>query len=123
MEVIPIGSFPSCYFPPLSNSAFSECLWDFRWFLGSSAGFFVSPLLSPGADTSSFPLLPPDQETLLMHQLQCQVLARAAVLTRVLDLASRLDVLLALASAARDYGYSRPRYSPQLLGVRIQNGR
>ncbi|KAI4531047.1 hypothetical protein MG293_018905 [Ovis ammon polii] len=64
-----------------------------------------------------------DQETLLMHQLQCQVLARAAVLTRVLDLASRLDVLLALASAARDYGYSRPRYSPQLLGVRIQNGR
>ncbi|XP_070634306.1 mutS protein homolog 5 isoform X3 [Bos indicus] len=58
-----------------------------------------------------------DQETLLMHQLQCQVLARAAVLTRVLDLASRLDVLLALASAARDYGYSRPRYSPRLLGV------
>ncbi|XP_059965057.1 mutS protein homolog 5 isoform X2 [Mesoplodon densirostris] len=64
-----------------------------------------------------------DQETLLMYQLQCQVLARAAVLTRVLDLASRLDVLLALASAARDYGYSRPRYSPRLLGVRIQNGR
>ncbi|XP_045428815.1 mutS protein homolog 5 isoform X3 [Pipistrellus kuhlii] len=64
-----------------------------------------------------------DQETLLMHQLQCQVLARAAVLTRVLDLASRLDVLLALSSAARDYGYSRPRYSPRLLGVRIQNGR
>ncbi|XP_059034869.1 mutS protein homolog 5 isoform X12 [Mustela lutreola] len=64
-----------------------------------------------------------DQETLLMYQLQCQVLARASVLTRVLDLASRLDVLLALASAARDYGYSRPRYSPQLLGVRIQNGR
>ncbi|XP_010831636.1 PREDICTED: mutS protein homolog 5 isoform X2 [Bison bison bison] len=64
-----------------------------------------------------------DQETLLMHQLQCQVLARAAVLTRVLDLASRLDVLLALASAARDYSYSRPRYSPRLLGVRIQNGR
>nr|KAF6276690.1 mutS-like protein 5 [Myotis myotis] len=64
-----------------------------------------------------------DQETLLMYQLQCQVLARAAVLTRVLDLASRLDVLLALASAARDYGYSRPRYSPRLFGVRIQNGR
>ncbi|XP_061051996.1 mutS protein homolog 5 isoform X2 [Eubalaena glacialis] len=64
-----------------------------------------------------------DQETLLMYQLQCQVLARAAVLTRVLDLASRLDVLLALASAARDYGYSRPHYSPRLLGVRIQNGR
>ncbi|ELK23390.1 MutS protein like protein 5 [Myotis davidii] len=64
-----------------------------------------------------------DQETLLMYQLQCQVLARVAVLTRVLDLASRLDVLLALASAARDYGYSRPRYSPQLFGVRIQNGR
>ncbi|XP_064217292.1 mutS protein homolog 5 isoform X2 [Aotus nancymaae] len=64
-----------------------------------------------------------DQEMLLMYQLQCQVLARAAVLTRVLDLASRLDVLLALASAARDYGYSRPRYSPQVLGVRIQNGR
>ncbi|XP_004711856.1 mutS protein homolog 5 [Echinops telfairi] len=64
-----------------------------------------------------------DQETLLMHQLQCQVLARAAVLTRVLDLASRLDVLLALASAARDYGYSRPRYSSRLRGVRIQNGR
>nr|XP_020142516.1 mutS protein homolog 5 isoform X9 [Microcebus murinus] len=64
-----------------------------------------------------------DQETLLMYQLQCQVLARAAVLTLVLDLASRLDVLLALASAARDYGYSRPRYSPHLLGVRIQNGR
>uniref|UniRef100_A0A2K6K808 MutS homolog 5 n=1 Tax=Rhinopithecus bieti TaxID=61621 RepID=A0A2K6K808_RHIBE len=64
-----------------------------------------------------------DQETLLMYQLQCQVLARAAVLTQVLDLASRLDVLLALASAARDYGYSRPRYSPQVLGVRIQNGR
>ncbi|XP_007537223.1 mutS protein homolog 5 isoform X1 [Erinaceus europaeus] len=64
-----------------------------------------------------------DQETLLMYQLQCQVLARAAVLTRVLDLASRLDVLLALASAARDYGYSRPRFSSQLLGVRIQNGR
>ncbi|XP_070441528.1 mutS protein homolog 5 isoform X4 [Equus przewalskii] len=64
-----------------------------------------------------------DQETLLMYQLQCQVLARAAVLTRVLDLASRLDVLLALASAARDYGYSRPCYSPRLLGVRIQNGR
>ncbi|XP_057410812.1 mutS protein homolog 5 isoform X5 [Balaenoptera acutorostrata] len=64
-----------------------------------------------------------DQETLLMYQLQCQVLARAAVLTRVLDLASRLDVLLALASAARDYGYSRPHYSTRLLGVRIQNGR
>ncbi|KAG8506051.1 MutS protein-5 [Galemys pyrenaicus] len=64
-----------------------------------------------------------DQETLLMYQLQCQVLARATVLTRVLDLASRLDVLLALASAARDYGYSRPHYSSQLLGVRIQNGR
>ncbi|XP_062043401.1 mutS protein homolog 5 isoform X2 [Lepus europaeus] len=64
-----------------------------------------------------------DQETLLMYQLQCQVLARAAVLSRVLDLASRLDVLLALASAARDYGYSRPRYSPLLHGVRIQNGR
>ncbi|XP_073080685.1 mutS protein homolog 5 isoform X5 [Manis javanica] len=64
-----------------------------------------------------------DQETLLMYQLQCQVLARATVLTQVLDLASRLDVLLALASAARDYGYSRPHYTPQLLGVRIQNGR
>ncbi|XP_066108986.1 mutS protein homolog 5 isoform X2 [Saccopteryx bilineata] len=64
-----------------------------------------------------------DQETLLMYQLQCQVLARTAALTRVLDLASRLDVLLALASAARDYGYSRPHYSPQLLGVQIQNGR
>uniref|UniRef100_G3TGD4 MutS protein homolog 5 n=1 Tax=Loxodonta africana TaxID=9785 RepID=G3TGD4_LOXAF len=64
-----------------------------------------------------------DQETLLMYQLQCQVLARAAVLTRVLDLASRLDVLLALASAARDYGYSRPHYTSRLLGVRIQNGR
>lgn len=58
-----------------------------------------------------------------MYQLQCQVLARATVLTQVLDLASRLDVLLALASAARDYGYSRPHYTPQLLGVRIQNGR
>lgn len=58
-----------------------------------------------------------------MYQLQCQVLARAPVLSRVLDLASRLDVLLALTSAARDYDYSRPRYSPQLLGVRIQNGR
>lgn len=65
----------------------------------------------------------PDQETLLMHQLQCQVLARAPVLTRVLDLASRLDVLLALASAARDYGYSRPHYSPCIQGVRIKNGR
>ncbi|XP_059137505.1 mutS protein homolog 5 isoform X2 [Peromyscus eremicus] len=64
-----------------------------------------------------------DQETLLMYQLQCQVLARASVLTRVLDLASRLDVLLALASAARDYGYSRPHYSPQVPGVRIKNGR
>ncbi|CAO2609116.1 MutS protein homolog 5 [Lemmus lemmus] len=64
-----------------------------------------------------------DQETLLMYQLQCQVLARASVLTRVLDLASRLDVLLALASAARDYGYSRPHYSPQVHGVRIKNGR
>ncbi|XP_004624357.1 mutS protein homolog 5 isoform X2 [Octodon degus] len=64
-----------------------------------------------------------DQETLLMHQLQCQVLARAAGLSRVLDLASRLDVLLALASAARDYGYCRPRYCPGLCGVRIQNGR
>ncbi|KAM4835032.1 mutS protein homolog 5 isoform 2-T3 [Thomomys bottae] len=64
-----------------------------------------------------------DQETLLMHQLQCQVLARAAVLTPVLDLAARLDVLLALSSAARDYGYSRPRYSSQLHGVRIQKGR
>ncbi|XP_069880218.1 mutS protein homolog 5 isoform X2 [Dipodomys merriami] len=64
-----------------------------------------------------------DQETLLMHQLQCQVLARAAVLTPVLDLAARLDVLLSLASAAREYGYSRPRYSSQLHGVRIQNGR
>ncbi|XP_037375313.1 mutS protein homolog 5 isoform X1 [Talpa occidentalis] len=64
-----------------------------------------------------------DQETLLMCQLQCQVMARATVLTRVLDLASRLDVLLALASAAREYGYSRPRYSSQHFGVRIQNGR
>ncbi|XP_036016248.1 mutS protein homolog 5 isoform X8 [Mus musculus] len=64
-----------------------------------------------------------DQETLLMYQLQCQVLARASVLTRVLDLASRLDVLLALASAARDYGYSRPHYSPCIHGVRIRNGR
>ncbi|XP_038197748.1 mutS protein homolog 5 isoform X3 [Arvicola amphibius] len=64
-----------------------------------------------------------DQETLLMYQLQCQVLARASVLTRVLDLASRLDVLLALASAARDYGYSRPHYSPRIHGVRIKNGR
>ncbi|MBZ3873287.1 MutS protein-like protein 5 [Sciurus carolinensis] len=64
-----------------------------------------------------------DQETLLMYQLQCQVLARAAVLTRVLDLASRLDALLALASAAGDYGYSRPHYSPHLHGVRIHNGR
>ncbi|XP_052020093.1 mutS protein homolog 5 isoform X2 [Apodemus sylvaticus] len=64
-----------------------------------------------------------DQETLLMYQLQCQVLARASVLTRVLDLASRLDVLLALASAARDYGYSRPHYSPCTHGVRIKNGR
>ncbi|XP_049988324.1 mutS protein homolog 5 isoform X6 [Alexandromys fortis] len=67
--------------------------------------------------------LSPDQETLLMYQLQCQVLARASVLTRVLDLASRLDVLLALASAARDYGYSRPHYSPRIHGVRIKNGR
>ncbi|XP_051043293.1 mutS protein homolog 5 isoform X3 [Phodopus roborovskii] len=64
-----------------------------------------------------------DQETLLMYQLQCQVLSRASVLTRVLDLASRLDVLLALASAARDYGYSRPRYSPRIHGVRVKNGR
>ncbi|XP_034380438.1 mutS protein homolog 5 isoform X4 [Arvicanthis niloticus] len=64
-----------------------------------------------------------DQETLLMYQLQCQVLARASVLTRVLDLASRLDVLLALASAARDYGYSRPHYSSSIHGVRIKNGR
>lgn len=58
-----------------------------------------------------------------MHQLQCQVLARATSLTQVLDLAARLDVLLALASAARDYGYSRPCYSHQLFGVRIKNGR
>uniref|UniRef100_A0A8D2DDL0 MutS protein homolog 5 n=1 Tax=Sciurus vulgaris TaxID=55149 RepID=A0A8D2DDL0_SCIVU len=64
-----------------------------------------------------------DQETLLMYQLQCQVLARAAVLTQVLDLASRLDALLALASSARDYGYSRPHYSLHLHGVRIHNGR
>lgn len=92
-------------------------------FPGLSAGFFVSSSFSPGANVHPLPPLPLDQETLLMYQLQCQVLARAAVLTRVLDLASRLDVLLALASAARDYGYSRPRYSPQLLGVRILNGR
>lgn len=100
----------------------------FRWYLQAclwvpllaSLSLLHFPLeLTP----SSLPYLPPDQETLLMYQLQCQVLARAAVLTRVLDLASRLDVLLALASAARDYGYSRPRYSPRLLGVRIQNGR
>ncbi|XP_074092789.1 mutS protein homolog 5 isoform X3 [Macrotis lagotis] len=64
-----------------------------------------------------------DGETLLMHQLQCQVLSRGAVLNRVIDLASRLDVLLALAGAARDYGYSRPQYSPKILGVRIQDGR
>lgn len=92
-------------------------------FPGLSAGFFVSSSFSPGANVHPLPPPPLDQETLLMYQLQCQVLARAAVLTRVLDLASRLDVLLALASAARDYGYSRPRYSPQLLGVRILNGR
>uniref|UniRef100_A0A2K5J1C6 MutS protein homolog 5 n=1 Tax=Colobus angolensis palliatus TaxID=336983 RepID=A0A2K5J1C6_COLAP len=79
--------------------------------------------LREGLTLHSLPHPFPDQETLLMYQLQCQVLARAAVLTQVLDLASRLDVLLALASAARDYGYSRPRYSPQVLGVRIQNGR
>uniref|UniRef100_A0A2K6ADF9 MutS homolog 5 n=1 Tax=Mandrillus leucophaeus TaxID=9568 RepID=A0A2K6ADF9_MANLE len=79
--------------------------------------------LREGLTLHSLPHPLPDQETLLMYQLQCQVLARAAVLTQVLDLASRLDVLLALASAARDYGYSRPRYSPQVLGVRIQNGR
>ncbi|XP_056673878.1 mutS protein homolog 5 isoform X4 [Monodelphis domestica] len=64
-----------------------------------------------------------DGETILMHQLQCQVLSRGAVLNRVIDLASRLDVLLALAGAARDYGYSRPQYSPKILGVRIQDGR
>ncbi|XP_027732494.1 mutS protein homolog 5 isoform X2 [Vombatus ursinus] len=64
-----------------------------------------------------------DGETLLMHQLQCQVLSRGAVLNRVIELASRLDVLLALAGAARDYGYSRPQYSPKILGVRIQDGR
>lgn len=78
----------------------------------------------PGASLpTTDPSSPPDQETLLMYQLQCQVLARASVLTRVLDLASRLDVLLALASAARDYGYSRPHYSPRIHGVRIKNGR
>ena len=92
-------------------------------FPGRPAGLFVFRSHSPGAEPQLFPPLPADRESLLMYQLQCQVLARAAVLTRVLDLASRLDVLLALASAARDYGYSRPRYSPQLLGVRIQNGR
>lgn len=125
-ERIPTGSFSSC-----SRSAlglpFSECLWGLTQH--PPACFQVpllasfSPSRSPGADPQLLPHLPSDQETLLMHQLQCQVLARAAVLTRVLDLASRLDVLLALASAARDYGYSRPRYSPRLFGVRIQNGR
>ncbi|XP_049988326.1 mutS protein homolog 5 isoform X8 [Alexandromys fortis] len=79
--------------------------------------------LSPDQETLLTYQLSPDQETLLMYQLQCQVLARASVLTRVLDLASRLDVLLALASAARDYGYSRPHYSPRIHGVRIKNGR
>lgn len=96
-----------------------------------SASLFLGPSLASLSllhfplelTLSSLPHRPPDQETLLMYQLQCQVLARAAVLTRVLDLASRLDVLLALASAARDYGYSRPRYSARLLGVRIWNGR
>ncbi|XP_051852195.1 mutS protein homolog 5 [Antechinus flavipes] len=64
-----------------------------------------------------------DGETLLMYQLQCQVLSRGAMLNRVIDLASRLDVLLALAGAARDYGYSRPQYSSKIPGVRIQDGR
>ncbi|CAO2609117.1 MutS protein homolog 5 [Lemmus lemmus] len=82
-----------------------------------------APVVPRPGDPADAPVVPPDQETLLMYQLQCQVLARASVLTRVLDLASRLDVLLALASAARDYGYSRPHYSPQVHGVRIKNGR
>ncbi|XP_074167535.1 mutS protein homolog 5 isoform X3 [Sminthopsis crassicaudata] len=64
-----------------------------------------------------------DGETLLMYQLQCQVLSRGPMLNRVIDLASRLDVLLALAGAARDYGYSRPQYSSKIPGVRIQDGR
>ena len=63
MEMILIGSFPSCYCSrslSLSDSAFSECLWVFQMvsaslFLGPSAGLFVSPSLSPGAD----PQLPP----------------------------------------------------------------
>uniref|UniRef100_A0A8C5JZ45 MutS protein homolog 5 n=1 Tax=Jaculus jaculus TaxID=51337 RepID=A0A8C5JZ45_JACJA len=90
----------------------------------SCSAIYIPLLYFAGiTETSPFPYLLTDQETLLMYQLQCQVLARAAVLTRVLDLASHLDALLALASAARDYGYSRPRYSPQFHGVRIQNGR
>ncbi|XP_038624503.1 mutS protein homolog 5 isoform X1 [Tachyglossus aculeatus] len=63
-----------------------------------------------------------DQEMLLMHELQCQVLSRGATLGRVLDLAAQLDALLALAGAARDHGYSRPRYSNH-GGVRIKDGR
>ncbi|XP_060164544.1 mutS protein homolog 5 isoform X8 [Globicephala melas] len=127
LSFLPLLSLSLSLFLSLTLS-FLNVSGYFRWYL--QACFWVPLLASLSLlhfplelTPSSLPYLPPDQETLLMYQLQCQVLARAAVLTQVLDLASRLDVLLALASAARDYGYSRPRYSPRLLGVRIQNGR
>ncbi|XP_029440186.1 mutS protein homolog 5 [Rhinatrema bivittatum] len=63
-----------------------------------------------------------DHEALIMHQLQTKVLEKSQVLSEVTEYVAQLDVLLALAVAARESNYSRPSFS-QCRGIRIKDGR
>ncbi|XP_053330075.1 mutS protein homolog 5 [Spea bombifrons] len=63
-----------------------------------------------------------DHETMIMHQLQTLILERSAVLYDVTEYVGQLDALLALAVAARENGYVRPRYTATNT-IRIKDGR
>ncbi|XP_061413891.1 mutS protein homolog 5 isoform X1 [Lethenteron reissneri] len=63
-----------------------------------------------------------DQELAIVQQLQGKVMEQAAVLTKAMELAARLDCLLALGTVARDYGYRRPRLTTSNI-INIKGGR
>ncbi|XP_075921192.1 mutS protein homolog 5 isoform X2 [Petromyzon marinus] len=63
-----------------------------------------------------------DQELAIVQQLQGKVMEWAAVLREAMELAARLDCLLALGTVARDYGYRRPRLTTRNI-INIKGGR
>ncbi|KAM4641957.1 mutS protein homolog 5 [Discoglossus pictus] len=63
-----------------------------------------------------------DHEITIMHQLQNLILEKATVLNDVIEYVGQLDALLAMAAAARENGYTRPRYTHNNT-IRIKEGR